>query len=492
MTNTLTNRLRRPGVGAGAVAIGLLASACSVLVPPAPLAASVAVPARWSVTAAQGPQRSDAPSTALALWWRRFDDPLLVELVDDALAHNRSIVNARAALAQARAQSDVQAAARWPVLGANASAQRTRTHASSSNNFVAGFDASWELDIFGGQRAALRAADAAVVASDASLADVQVSVAAEVAIDYLNLRCLQTRLAIARAGLLSQQETLQLTDWRVRAGTITVLELDQARTAVEQTRAQLPAFESALAQAASSLSVLTGHAPGALGPRLAGNGASCAAQAVQSAQALVPAVPAVTLRQRPDVHAAEARVVAAAALVTQADAARLPDFSLGGSLGTNALTISALPRAASVVANLLAGVSAPLLDGGARRASVRVQQALLDQAGAAYAATVLGALKDVEDALVALRSEGERLASLRAAASAAANASLLARQRYRSGLIDFQVVLETERVSLSAQDALAVSTSERNADQVRLYKALGGGWAPSSGTPAPANRGATQ
>ncbi len=448
-------------------ALTLLLGACSALVPPAPPSAQVLVPAQWSVTT------TSAPATPLARWWQRFDDPLLVTLVDEALAHNRAIAGARAALAQARAQSDVQAAGLWPVLGANVSAQRARAHQNSANSFVAGFDASWELDVFGGQRAAVRAADASVVAAGASLADVQVSVAAEVALDYLSLRCLQTRLAIARAGLLSQQDTLQLTSWRVQAGQITVLELDQARTAVEQTRAQIPAFQSTLAQTESSLSVLTGQAPGVLRARLAGTGDTCNAPTMT---ALVPAVPAITLRQRPDVRAAEARVAAAAALVTQADAARLPDFSLGGALGLNALSVSALPNAASVAASLLANVSAPLFDGGARRANVRVQQALLDQAGATYAATVLAALKEVEDALVALGSESARQASLRVAASAAANAAQLASQRYRSGLIDFQVVLDTQRVSLSAQDALAVSTSERHADQVRLYKALGGGW----------------
>lgn len=490
-----------------ATTVGLLVSACSALVPSTPPTARLDVPGRWSSAAVQKSASGAGAATPLALWWRRFNDPLLVELVDAALVHNSSIASARAALAQARALKDVQAGARWPLLAASASAQRARGQAGnggasgSSNHFAAGFDASWELDVFGGQRAAVRAADADVVASSASLADVQVSVAAEVAIDYLNLRCLQTRLTLAGAGLLSQQETLQLTAWRVQAGQITALELNQARTAVEQTRAQIPALQSALAQSASSLALLTGQAPGVLRPRLAeaGDGRSdgrsdsrnasrsdsCGARDLQP---LIAAVPAVTLRQRPDVHAAEARVAAAAALVTQADAARLPDFSLGGSLGLNALTVATLPNGAAVVASLLASVSAPLFDGGVQRANVRVHQALLDQAGASYAATVLAALKDVEDALVALRSESERQLSLAAAASASANAAVLASARYRSGLIDFQVVLETQRVSLAAQDALALSTSERNADQVRLYKALGGGWpAPPADASAPLN-----
>ncbi|WP_426191565.1 efflux transporter outer membrane subunit [Massilia sp. DWR3-1-1] len=456
-------------------ALAMLAVGCAPLVAPA-RPATVAIPAQWSVPAAS------APATPLARWWGRFNDPLLVTLVDDALAHNHSIEGARAALAQARALADVQAAARLPQLSGSASAQRQRANANMASSFAAGFDASWELDVFGGQRAAVRAADFNAAASAASLADIAVSVAAEVALDYLDLRSLQQRLRIARAALDSQQETLQLTRWRTQAGLSSVQEVEQARSAVEQTRAQLPTLDSAVAQAASSLAVLTGRAPGALREQLAAAGAAYGA--IDPGAIVAPAVPAITLRQRPDVKAAEARVAAAAALLTQADAARLPDFSLGGSLGLSALGVAAQPNAASVVASLLARVSAPLLDGGAGQARVRAQQAALAQAGASYASTVLAALKDVEDGLVALANESVRLASLRSGADAAGRAAALAGLRYRSGLIDLQVVLDTQRVSLSAQDAVAISTSAWHADHVRLYKALGGGWqAPSPSAP---------
>jgi multidrug efflux system outer membrane protein len=461
-------------------AIGAALGGCTAIVPASPPSAAVAIPLQWSV-----PVAGEVP-TALAQWWRRFDDPLLVALLDDALARNNSIIGARAALAQARAQSDLQAAGLRPVVSAGAGAQRARQREVNVNTFNAAFDASWELDVFGGQRAAVRAADATAAASAASLADIQVSVAAEVALDYLSLRALRARLAIAQDGLRSQEQTQQLTAWRVQAGLLTALELDQARAATEQTRAQIPALQSAVAQAESGLAVLTGRAPGALRARLAlATDAPAAFDAAVIAD-VVPAVPARTLRQRPDVRAAEAQVAAAAAQVTQADAARLPDFSLGGSLGSSALTVGALPNAAALVASLFARIAAPVIDGGAGRARVRAQQALLDQAGANYAATVLVALKDVEDSLVAVRNEAGRLASLRAAAAAAANAATLANQRYRSGVVDFQVVLDTERVRLAAQDAVAVSAGELNADHIRLYKALGGGWEPASAT-APAS-----
>jgi outer membrane protein TolC len=174
--------------------------------------------------------------------------------------------------------------------------------------------------------------------------------------------------------------------------------------------------------------------------------------------------------------------------VAVADAARLPSFKLSGSLGLSALTLGSLTSGASVVSALAAGVSLPVFDGGAARAQVRAQQAALDQAGSAYRAVMLTALKEVEDALVALRGDRERLAHLQAAAEAAGNAALMARQRFNSGLVDFQTVLDTQRSQLGTQDSVANARADVSADHVRLYKALGGGWQPdaSDTTAAPA------
>jgi outer membrane protein TolC len=193
---------------------------------------------------------------------------------------------------------------------------------------------------------------------------------------------------------------------------------------------------------------------------------------------LALAIPAETLRQRPDVRAAEHQVVAAAARVDQADAARLPSFRLSGSLGLAALTLGSLTSGSSVVSALLAGVTMPVFDGGAAVAQVRAQEAALEQAQAAYETIVLTALKDVEDALAALRGDRERLLHLRNAAEAAGNAALLARHRFSSGLVDFQVVLDTQRTQLNTQDGVASASADLSADHVRLYKALGGGWIP--------------
>ena len=231
-------------------------------------------------------------------------------------------------LQQSRALVDVQTAGTLPRLGASGSAQRSRASGSTGNSFSAGFDASWEPDVFGRLRAGVNASEADARAAQASLADVQVSLAAEVAVNYIELRGLQQRLQIARSNLASQQETLQIAQWRLQAGLTTSLVAEQARAAAEQTAAQIPALQSSLAQSRHSLAVLTGShrrrstrgwmprpwCPAARRPGWGYSGPDAA-----------PA---------PDVRAAEHRVAAAAARVAQADAARYPDFSLSGTLGS--------------------------------------------------------------------------------------------------------------------------------------------------------------
>ncbi len=301
------------------------------------------------------------------------------------------------------------------------------------------------------------------------------SIAAEVALAYITLRDNQERLAIAGNNLTSQLETLQITQWRLQAGLVTSIEAEQARTAVEQTSALLPALQTSIEQTCHAMAVLTGQVPSALLTILAAT-----RPVPQAAGDLALSFPAETLRRRPDVRAAEHQVTAALGRVQEAEANRLPSFKLSGSLGLSALTLGTLTNGASVVSAILAGVSMPIFDGGAGRAQVRAKQAALDQAIVVYQAAVLTALKEVEDALVALRGDRERLLRLQSAAEAAANAALLARQRYSSGLVDFQVVLETQRTQLTTQASVASSQADVSSDHVRLYKALGGGWLPDN------------
>jgi NodT family efflux transporter outer membrane factor (OMF) lipoprotein len=441
------------------------------------IAPAVAVPATWSTAKVAEP----AVASSLAQWWLRFDDPLLASLVTQALQANTSVAAAQAALRQARALRDVSAAALGPTIGASASARRTQSgRYDGANSFAAGLDASWEIDVFGANRSALDASEGTARASAANLGDVQVSVAAEVALAYIVLRGAQAQLSIARENLASQQETLQITQWRQQAGLVTALDTEQARSSTEQTKARVPALQTLIERSGHALAVLTGQPPAALQTTLAVGG-----PIPQAAADLALSLPADTLRQRPDVRAAEYQVSAAMARVAQADAARLPSFALGGSLGLSALTLGALTGGTSLVGALAASMAVPVFDGGALRAQVHAQQAALDQADAAYRAAVLAALQDVEDALIALRGDRERLVHLQSAAEAASNAALLARQRYDSGLVDFQTVLDTQRSQLSTQDAVATASADLGADHVRLYKALGGGWTPDADGTAP-------
>jgi NodT family efflux transporter outer membrane factor (OMF) lipoprotein len=437
---------------------------CSAIKPePNPLPV-VEMPLRWQGIPVQ-------QATTLSDWWLRFDDPLLGRLVKEALQANPSIASAKATLRQARAMQDVSASALYPALNVSLSAQHNQADAAISNIFKAGLDANWEIDLLGANRDAVRADTESANASAATLGDVQVSVAAEVALNYITLRSAQQRLGIARSNLAIQIDTLQITEWRQQAGLVSTLEAEQSRAALEQTRASIPLLGLSIGQTSHALAVLTGRTPEALFDVLSG-----AAFVPGPAFDIALGIPAETLHQRADVRAAEYQVNAAIARVSQADAARLPAFRLGGSLGVNALTLAGLADGASVLSMLLVSASMPLFDGGAGNARQRAQQAALEQAQTSYRASVLKALQEVEDALVALRADRARLASLRLAAESAANASLMANQRFQSGLVDFQTVLETQRSRLATQDSVALAYATVSADHVRLYKALGGGW----------------
>ncbi|MBP6405244.1 MAG: efflux transporter outer membrane subunit [Ramlibacter sp.] len=473
MTTAAIAHLAGPARRAGlAAALGLC---CSLLAgcatPPAHPAVAgapaVAVPAAWSA----GPPAS-AEATSLTRWWTRFQDPTLTTLVDQALASGTDVQRAQAALRQANALRDASEAALWPTLRLSASAQHSTSGGDSNGTPLAvGLGAAWSPDLSGLRRSALNASEANALASAATLGDVQRALAASVAQNYIALRSTQQRLDIAEDNLASQRETLQITQWREQAGLVTSLESEQARGAANQTAALLPTLQTSVDQSQHALAVLTGQPPAALASTL-----TTRAPLPQAADDLALGIPAQALRQRPDVQAAELQVQAAWARVDQARAAAAPDLSLSGSLGLSALSLGALTNGASVVSALMASVAMPLFDGGAISANVRAQQAAAEQARAAWQATVLAALKDVEDVLAALQGDRQRITLLAQAADAASNASGLARQRYGSGLVDFQTVLETQRTLLATQSAVASARADQSADQVRLYAALGGGW----------------
>lgn len=421
--------------------------------------------------------RTQAPDD-LAAWWWRLNDPLLTQLMDEALRASPDLRSAQARLHEARARRDAADAGRYPAVSASGNASRSRSNketgsGATRNFFSAGFDASWEFDVFGGTRRAVEASEADLDAAHASLDDTRVSLVAEVASAYVDVRALQLRLGIARANLDAQTETLQLTDWRQQAGLVNAQDVEQARANLEQTRAQIPALQASLTEAEHQLDVLLGLQPGSLRTRLAGAGDLPALPA-----RIAVGIPADTLRMRPDVRAAERRLAAETARVGTAKAARYPSFNLSGSIGVEALTLGALGSGNAGASSLLAGIAAPLFDAGRLRAQVEAQDAVREQAQVAYEQSVLTALRDVENALSALARSQERQGALTNAADAARNAAALARQRYTAGLVDFQSVLDTERTRLSVEDSLASTRADGVLALIRLYKALGGGWSP--------------
>jgi NodT family efflux transporter outer membrane factor (OMF) lipoprotein len=469
-----------PRLAAGAVCV-LLASCAVGPDYRAPDASALRVPASWQGS----PVATQEPPESLASWWRNLGDPTLGALIDESLAASPTIGVARARLREARARRDLAEANRYPNVTASASASHARASSEtgpggSASVFHAGFDASWEADVFGGQRRALEAAEADHAASGEDLRDTQVSLASEVALEYVQVRSLQARLAIARANLATQTETLQLTQWRTQAGLTSSLDVEQARTAVEQTRAALPVLETSLAQARNRLAILADQPPGALDERLA-------------APAPIPAVPATiavgipadTLRQRPDLRAAERRLAAETARIGQQEAARYPDLALGGSIGLDALSVGALGNGGAAASQVLARLAATIFDAGRLRKQVEIQTAVQERALHTYEGAVLTALEDVENALAELANAKARRDALANAVDAARNAALYAEQRYAAGITDFQTVLDTQRVLLLAEDSLKSTEADQASALIRLYKALGGGWSDAA---SPATR----
>ena len=451
-------------------------SAC-VSVGPDYRAPAVAVPEGWQAVPLEGSVA--ATPDGLARWWEQLADPQLSSLVADALAANPGLDAARAALRAARASRDAAAAQRYPSVSASGGVTRSAALGAERTLYDAGFDAGWELDVFGGLR---RAVEAAAAERDAALADLRaarVSLVAEVALNYIDLRAFQTRLAIARANLDSQTETLQITRWRAEAGLASALDVEQARSNREATRAQIPTLDTGRAGAEHRLATLTGRAPGSLHAALAAADGAREGLLPGLPAGVALAIPAEALRQRPDIAAAERRLAAATARVGQAEAARYPSFSLGGSIGLQALGLSTFTGGGQVARSLAASVSGPVFDAGRLRAQVEVQDALREQQLAAYRKAVLTALEEVHNALVALADGRRRQQALADAADAARNAALYARHRYASGLIDFQTVLSTERSLLTLEDSLASAEAARLTALVQLYKALGGGWSPA-------------
>ncbi len=427
----------------------------------------MSVPAAWHAALPEGARSGD-----LSEWWTTLGDPVLTGLVDEAVRNSPTMEQARARLREARAQRKVAAAALYPTVSARGSANTSKTgDEAASTMYQAGFDASWEPDVFGANRRSLQASTAELEATAANLHDAQVSLAAEVATNYIQVRSLQGRIANAAANLALQVESREIAGWRYQAGLVSGLDFDQARSAEAQTQAQIPALETSLAAARNRIAVLLGKAPGSADERLA---AAAPIPAVPSS--IIVGIPADVLRQRPDVRAAERALAAQTARLGAAVAAQFPSFSLSGSLGIEGLTLAALTGGAPLIRSLAASIAETLFAGGRIRQQIKVQTAVQEETLAAYESAVLTALEDVENALVSLARNRERYEHLKTADEAARGAADYARQRYQAGLVDYTSVVSTQQTLITVSDSLRTCEADVTTSLVQLYKALGGGW----------------
>lgn len=433
------------------------------------------LPAAWaSESAAADPHAADQE---LRRWWTTFGDPQLTSLIERAMAANLDLRKAAARVRQARASRGVAFAAIGPTLDATASHERSRTTAGVVGDlYQAGFDAGWEIDLFGGTRRGIEAADADLAAAVEGRNGVLVSLSAEVARNYIALRAGQQRLAVARQNVAAQQKTAEITRQRYDAGLVNRLDLSNAEAQLATTTAQLPVLESAVRQTMHNLAVLLGLPPAALLTEL-------------TPEAVVPAVatpvpvgvPSDLLRRRPDIRKAEAALHAATARIGVATADLFPRFTLAGALSFSDTHFGSLFTWAERGWSFGPSVSWRLFESGRTLANIELRKAMQEEEGLAYQQTVLVALQEVENALVAATKEEEHRRALLEAVEANRKAVELAMRLYRAGETDFLAVVVAQRALYAAEDALAQSTGTVATELVALYKALGGGWEAAVG-----------
>jgi NodT family efflux transporter outer membrane factor (OMF) lipoprotein len=422
---------------------------------------------------------------SLAQWWRLFNDTRLDSLIQEAALANHDVRLAQARVHEARAQRGVARSALLPSVNATGEYSRERVSQHSPNGFLAraagqpleqdvfeaGFDMNWELDIFGGNRRALEAAAADLGAAEESSRGVRITILADVGLNYLDLRGLQRQLAVATNNLRLQEQTLALTQDRHRAGLANELDTTRAEAQAAETRSQIPLLEQDILRSIHRLGILIGKAPAALEAELA-----APAPIPPAAPGIPVGLPSDLLRHRPDVRQAEREVAAATARVGVATADLFPRFFLTSTAGLQSLNASDFFDAGSRFWSIGPSIRWPVFTAGRIRQNIKIQNAREEQALIRYEQTVLTSLEEVENALVACGKEQTHRQALMESEAANRRAVELADQRYRSGLVDFLNVLETQRSLLAVQDELARSERTLAQNLVRLYKALGGGW----------------
>jgi multidrug efflux system outer membrane protein len=422
-------------------------------------------------------------------WWTTLNDRTLNGLIDRAVKNNPDLLAAEARIREARGNRGIQASGLFPDVGA----QGSYTHSRESQNlpglsaftssgggafpgiesdlWQAGFDATWEIDVFGGTRRAIESANYNVQAAEWDRRDVLVSLLAEVAVNYVELRGSQRALDIAQSNLQSQQQTLDLTRRKAEGGLIPYLDVAQQEAQVATTASAIPTLQAQIRETIHHLGILLGQDPGSLSDEL-----SAPAPIPVGPASVPPGLPGELLRRRPDVRRAERQLAAATAEIGVATADLYPKFSITGALGVESQSLKRLFDYTSRTYEIVPGVTWDIFNAGKVTSNIGVQNARQAEALQAYRKAVLQSMSDVEDALVAYNREQVRLQSVQAAVDANQRAVALSTELFEKGSADFLSVLDAQRSLFTAEDALAQSEQQVSSDLVALYKALGGGW----------------
>ena len=445
----------------------------------------VAVPNQWTVAPTRG---TSAKPIERGEWWSSFQDAELSSLIERAVGGNLDLKLALERVQEARSARGIARSGYFPSVDATASATRNRqlvitpgTQGSAMlvpvefNNFQGGLAASWELDVFGGIRRGVQAASADAAAAEENRRDVLVILLGDVGRDYVQLRGFQRRLEIANKNIKTQQDTLDLTTARAKAGLATELDVSRAAAQLETTKAAVPTLLIGIDFSIHRLSILLGEEPGALRSEL---------EKVSPIPIAGPDVevglPSDLLQRRTDIRRSEAKLAAATARIGEAKADLFPRFVLTGTAGRQASQLHDLTLGAGNFYGVGPGISLPLFTAGRIRSNIAVQTSRQREALISYQSTILNSLEEVENALVSYSQEQERRDRLNEAVAHSQLAVDLATEQYKAGLADFLSVLDAQRELYANEDQLVQSQTTVTTDLVGLYRALGGGWSASA------------
>mgnify|MGYP003295029853 CR=1 FL=1 len=436
----------------------------------------------WKPAEGDDDIRTTITTNEIRRWWCRFDDPALTNLMACAMADNLSFLMAQQRLEASRWQLLGSYAAYLPKVTAVAAASRYEKWPNTQSMwgtgskkhgdlFSGGFDATWEIDIFGGSRRATEAAWAEAQAAGWSLADAWVSLTAEVGRQYIALRTTQQRLAVARTNLVFQSETYDILKSRLDSGIGDELAVNQSKYVVDQTRATIPPLLAQEEELCNAIAILAGDMPGTWHEALK----DCPDRDWLIEPEKVDAVPMDMIRNRPDVRVAERRLAAQVAHVGVAKSLWFPKLFINGSLGLESVKIHKLIDKDSFYGSIGPSISWPIFQGGNVYATVKAEEARMEEAFLNYELALQNASRDVRDAYANYTQEYHRYQSLQGAVKAAQDAVSISNDLYKNGLRDFTAVIDAQRSLLSLQEALVVSRGQITQNLIALYKSLGGG-----------------